>query len=132
MNGKLISADRLIQFVENWGKHHGREEAADSFLYAIHNAPAVDAVEVVRCYKCKHWEPMNKGSWMPLPEPPKPKAKTYKDVFFAAFPNAPLDYVYEGIPKACINDIFSNQKAICSHCDACWNQPYPEEEGCAE
>ena len=26
--------------------------------------PAVDAVEVVRCYKCKHWEPMNKGSWM--------------------------------------------------------------------
>ena len=46
MNGKLISADRLIQFVENWGKHHGREEAADSFLYAIHNAPAVDAVEV--------------------------------------------------------------------------------------
>lgn len=46
MNGKLISADRLIQFVENWGKHHGREEAADSFLYAIHNAPAVDVVEV--------------------------------------------------------------------------------------
>ena len=52
MNGKLISADRLIQFVENWGKHHGREEAADSFLYAIHNAPAVDAVEVVRCRQC--------------------------------------------------------------------------------
>lgn len=55
MNGKLISADRLIQFVENWGKHHGREEAADSFLYAIHNAPAVDAVEVVRCRDCKYW-----------------------------------------------------------------------------
>ena len=52
MNGKLISADRLIQFVENWGKHNGREEAADSFLYAIHNAPAVDAVEVVRCRQC--------------------------------------------------------------------------------
>ena len=64
MSGKLISADRLIQFVENWGKHHGREEAADSFLYAIHNSPAVDAVEVVRCRECKYWEPMNKGSWM--------------------------------------------------------------------
>lgn len=46
MNEKLISADELIQFVENWGKLHGREEAADSFLYAINNAPAVDAVEV--------------------------------------------------------------------------------------
>ena len=54
MSEKLISADRLIQFVENWGKHHGREEAADSFLYAIHNAPAVDAVEVVRCVECWH------------------------------------------------------------------------------
>lgn len=54
MSEKLISADKLIQFVENWGKHHGREEAADSFLYAINNAPAVDAVAVVRCGDCRH------------------------------------------------------------------------------
>lgn len=54
MSEKLISADKLIQFVENWGKHHGREEAADSFLYAINNAPAVDAVAVVRCGKCRY------------------------------------------------------------------------------
>lgn len=46
MSEKLVSADKLIQFVENWGKHRGREEAADSFLYAINNAPAVDAVEM--------------------------------------------------------------------------------------
>lgn len=64
MSEKLISADRLIQFVENWGKHHGREEAADSFLYAIRNAPAVDAVEVVRCKDCKYWVPMDIGGWM--------------------------------------------------------------------
>lgn len=64
MSEKLISADDLIQFVKHWGELRGREEAADSFLYAINNAPAVDAVEVVRCEKCKYWEPMNNGSWM--------------------------------------------------------------------
>ena len=62
MSEKLISADRLIQFVENWGKHHGREEAADSFLYAIHNAPAVDAVEVVRCRDCSRANQYDDGS----------------------------------------------------------------------
>ena len=30
----------------------------------ISKFPAVDAVEVVRCFQCKYWEPMNKGSWM--------------------------------------------------------------------
>ena len=30
----------------------------------VRQAPAVDAVEVVRCKDCKYWEPMNKGSWM--------------------------------------------------------------------
>lgn len=55
MSEKLIYADKLIQFAENWGKHHGREEAADSFLYAIHKAPAVDAVEVVRCKDCNSY-----------------------------------------------------------------------------
>lgn len=52
---RLIDADKLIQFVENWGKLHGREEAADSLLYAIRNASAVDAVEVVRCRDCVHF-----------------------------------------------------------------------------
>ena len=42
----LVRRDDLIQFVKRWGEHRGREEAADSFLYAINNAPAVDAVEV--------------------------------------------------------------------------------------
>lgn len=78
-----------------------------------------------------YWNYGDVTHWMPIPESPKPKkkVKTYKDVFFAAFPNAPLDDDYEGIPKACIYDIFSNQKEICSHCDACWDRPYPEEEG---
>ena len=32
----------------------------------LNSLRAVDAVEVVRCYECKHWEPMNKGSWMDI------------------------------------------------------------------
>lgn len=54
MSDKLMYADDLIQFVKHWGELRGREEAADSFLYAINNAPAVDAVEVTRCEKCQY------------------------------------------------------------------------------
>ena len=49
----LIRREDLIQFVKHWGEIRGREEAAESFLYAINNAPAVDAVEVVRCHRCR-------------------------------------------------------------------------------
>lgn len=68
--------------------------------------------------------------WMPLPEPPKPKEPAFKDVFLKKFPKAPIDE--DGIPKACIADVFPWAKH--EHCDGwmCfedWNQPYFEEEG---
>ena len=46
MSDKLISANDLLRFVKDWGKLIGRAETADSFIYAINKAPAVDAVEV--------------------------------------------------------------------------------------
>ena len=74
--------------------------------------------------------------WMPLPDPPDPpkKVKTYKDVFFEAFPNAPLAKEIDGIPAACRSLIFgkSNKCSMDPNCEDCWNQPYPEEEGGAE
>ena len=30
----------------------------------VRQAPAVDAVEVVRCKDCKYWVPMDIGGWM--------------------------------------------------------------------
>lgn len=71
--------------------------------------------------------------WMPIPAPPKPKkkVKTYKDVFFEAFPNALLAKEIDGIPAACRSLIFgkSNKCSMDANCEDCWNQPYPEEEG---
>ena len=54
MSEKLISANDLLRFVKDWGKLIGRAETADSFIYAINKAPAVDAVAVVRCKDCKY------------------------------------------------------------------------------
>lgn len=69
--------------------------------------------------------------WVPasIIEPPKPKEPTFKDVFLKAFPKAPIDE--DGIPKACIADVFPWVKH--KHCDGwmCfedWNQSYFEEE----
>lgn len=69
--------------------------------------------------------------WMLLPEPPKPKEPTFKDKFLEAFPKAKIE---EGLPKACVEDIFPWVKyPHCNgrNCDKCWNQPYfePQEEG---
>lgn len=30
----------------------------------IKDMPAVDAVEVVRCFRCRYWEPSDNGRWM--------------------------------------------------------------------
>lgn len=72
MSGKLISANYILNLIEdnepmNWNDTDEEiQEVADwcYFKKLIENAPAVDAVEVVRCKDCKYWEPMNKGSWM--------------------------------------------------------------------
>ena len=60
MSGKLVYIDSVEQAL-NKAYGEGNPLRIGRFLK---NVSAVDAVEVVRCYKCKHWEPMNKGSWM--------------------------------------------------------------------
>lgn len=70
--------------------------------------------------------------WMTL-EPPKPKVKTYTDVYLdrmkEAFPEAVLDGSVTG---KCRDKLFGINKPCTYQCRDCWNQPYPEEEGEAE
>lgn len=85
------------------------------------------------CETNHYWSYGDVTHWMPLPEPPKPKEPTFKDVFLKAFPKAPLNK--DGVPGVCIADVFPwgipiNCEGI--RCHRCWNQPYFEEEGEAE
>lgn len=68
---KLINADELTATIENTDWYHislqgnlvrgARSDIhtplykADDIYQAIENAPAVDAVPVIRCKDCKHW-----------------------------------------------------------------------------
>ena len=63
MSEKLISANDVLKYTVLAGEIRNQYMEVVPAYY-VREAPAVDAVEVVRCYKCKHWEPMNKGSWM--------------------------------------------------------------------
>lgn len=47
---RLIDADKLP-------KHNGYALSASEVAKAVENAPTVDAVPVVRCKDCKHYEP---------------------------------------------------------------------------
>ena len=60
MSGKLVYIDSVAQTLD---KAYGEGNLL-GLGRILNNVSAVDAVEVVRCYECKHWEPMNKGSWM--------------------------------------------------------------------
>lgn len=77
----------------------------------------------------RYWSYSDVTYWMPiteLPKPPKPKVKTYKDVFLEAFPNAKMN---ESVPIFCRDAIFFG-KCGCDceeFCEFCWNQPYEEE-----
>ena len=72
--------------------------------------------------------------WMQL-DPPKPKEPTFKDVFFEKFPKTKVSKV--GTPFVCRKWVFGYPSAcpvkinsdINKPCDACWGQPYFEEEG---
>ena len=69
--------------------------------------------------------------WMPLPEPPKPKVPTFKDVFLKAFPGARTGSSGTPIVAACIVFPFLRTSPCCENkfnCSECWNQPYFEEE----
>ena len=62
--------------------------------------------------------------WMPLPEPPKPKEPTFKDVFWKKFPKA----IYLDVNCCAIfPEQFVRDSCDCN-CEACWNQPYFDEE----
>lgn len=70
--------------------------------------------------------------WMPLPEPPKPKVPTFRDVFLRSCPHAKLDD--DGLPVVCRCDVYPYVETDTCHgedgenCGWCWNQPYYEEE----
>ena len=49
---KLIDADALAEVVNHWGEIKGREEEADSIIYAINNAPAIEP------------KPVRHGEWV--------------------------------------------------------------------
>ena len=60
---RLIDADALIEVMEDtdswllyddWGNQTVTKDLID-------NAPTIDAVEVVRCKDCKHWNSETKG-----------------------------------------------------------------------
>ena len=84
-------------------------------------------------YLEQRWKTGEISYWMPLPEPPKQKLPTFKDVFLKAFPKA--QKYDEGTPIACAEDVFPQVKRhdhCDGRCDKCWNLPYFEEEGEAE
>ena len=55
---RLIDADALIEAHYDYCcKHHGEADVFYAWsLQLMKNAPTVDAVEVVRCGKCKRWK----------------------------------------------------------------------------
>lgn len=57
-NGKrLIDADRAMEIVHNQGIEHPNAYHLTNYATLIlREAPTVDAVEVVRCRDCKHYE----------------------------------------------------------------------------
>jgi hypothetical protein len=79
------------------------------------------------------WKTGDISHWMPLPEPPKQKEPTFKDVFLGKFPKVKL--LDGGTPVVCAKGVFpqiGDYDECCNAiCRECWNQPYfePEEEG---
>lgn len=63
MEQRLIDANALWELMRTYDDYQGAKEAhdlelihRDSILFAIENAPTVDAVQVVRCGECKYWD----------------------------------------------------------------------------
>ena len=72
--------------------------------------------------------------WMLLPEPPKPKEPTFKDVFLKAFPKTCNVCFTDFCPKTFFESIKCPLPVVCSEktIEACWSQPYFEEETMAD
>lgn len=60
---RLIDADALAMHLADWQLSSDEEErdVIEEAIRAIDNAPTVDAVPVVRCKDCKHWQPSEYG-----------------------------------------------------------------------
>ena len=57
---RLIDADRAMEIVRDQGIAHPNAYHLTNYATLIlREAPTVDAVEVVRCRKCKHCDPEN-------------------------------------------------------------------------
>lgn len=61
MNDDLISRSAAIEKIKPYGTLNGsalgyHSGAVDCAIIEIERLPAVDAVEVVRCYDCKFWD----------------------------------------------------------------------------
>ena len=58
---QYIDADALKEFIESAYRplcddYHMKDYVLNQILTDIKNAPTVDAVEVIRCKDCKHWQ----------------------------------------------------------------------------
>lgn len=54
----LIDANQMLENIELLARHEDtfRQSVILGVAQTIRNAPTVDAVEVVRCKDCKHWD----------------------------------------------------------------------------
>ena len=59
--GKLIDGDKLISTLV-WG-HYGLGKELQTVQKAIDDMRGVDAVPVIRCRECKHWQCDDCGSY---------------------------------------------------------------------
>lgn len=54
---RLIDADRALEIVRDQGIAHSNAYYLTNYaMLILREAPTVDAVEVVRCRDCKHWD----------------------------------------------------------------------------
>lgn len=139
LNNRLDKAESYIEKLEKqlsekqpeWISIEDRlPEPMESVLIYDHKNKRI---AICRFGKCSTDVGSFYSHWMPLPEPPKPKVPTFKDVFLKAFPNA--QKYDEGTPIACAENVFPqvNRCDQCDgRCDKCWNLPYFEKEGEAD
>lgn len=53
---RLIDADAIEHCLVIGGRRHGKTIISEIIRRAIQTAPTVDAVPVIRCKDCKHWQ----------------------------------------------------------------------------
>lgn len=118
----------FVAYVFRNGKEHFFREAmyiadkGNGIVDGAHfNDEGVDGMRVT------HWMEIPK-----VPEPPKPKEPSFKDVFLEKFPFAQLHN--DELPKVCVQSLFgikclyTDTEYGYKKCLECWNQPYFEEE----